>query len=392
MCVIAIKPRDIAPPSKEIIEECFRCNKDGAGFMYKRPSENCVRIEKGFMSIEALLTRLKELNFTEKDVVVYHFRIATSGAKDGTATHPFPLSRQTKHLKKLQFITEVGMAHNGILNFNRHDTTLSDTQEFIKEYLATLEIREGILKHDIKICNKLNLFTGISKIVLLLNTGEIIKWGEWIEDNGLSYSNNSYKIVVTTNYHEREWDWSTHDWHNKSQHKPTCWIWDVGKKYWWRWNYGYKEFYAGVLNPNVTTPGYTDIEWSEYAINEKLREKEDKITIDIKSGEVVEPEVIFDEIDEDNILKGILKDFIDEFFIFFSGDDTKWNTQKAIDKAFEETEISSKLIVTPDYLEELAEIELTEEAKNKASKENVVNAIALFDNEKQKNLDKNKKE
>ena len=50
MCIIVIKPQNVAFPSKEILKNCFTQNPDGAGFMY--PANHKVMIEKGFNNFD----------------------------------------------------------------------------------------------------------------------------------------------------------------------------------------------------------------------------------------------------------------------------------------------------------------------------------------------------
>ena len=90
MCIIAIKPKNKPIFDDETIEMMYQRNPDGAGIMYLKPDGN-VHIEKGFFSSKDVLNYVHahpELNDTD---VVMHFRIATSGKRDGLGCHPYPV-------------------------------------------------------------------------------------------------------------------------------------------------------------------------------------------------------------------------------------------------------------------------------------------------------------
>ena len=60
MCVIVNKNRGIELPRKELLENCFSNNSDGAGMMYNLNGK--VYIEKGFMKFDEFYNRLMELD------------------------------------------------------------------------------------------------------------------------------------------------------------------------------------------------------------------------------------------------------------------------------------------------------------------------------------------
>jgi predicted glutamine amidotransferase len=116
MCIIAIKPPHHKMIDESIIETMFQNNPDGSGYMYSY--NNKVHIEKGFMTLKELLNSLdslkKKVNIEEIPLIL-HFRISTSGKTDGATCHPFPITSDLNALRKTHVITNLGMAHNGVI-------------------------------------------------------------------------------------------------------------------------------------------------------------------------------------------------------------------------------------------------------------------------------------
>lgn len=202
MCIIVSKEKGVKLPTKKILENCFNRNSDGAGFMYVK--NNQVMIDKGYMTFEDFYKRLKELkkefgnDLTDKALVM-HFRIGTHGNNDKATTHPFPISSNEDELKKLKTTTNVGMAHNGIIPYYGYYTLLSDTQAFIKDYVS---IFRDLDKHFYKNERVMKLIekTANSKLCFLDNQENIYYLGEFVENEGVKYSNETYKSYTYSYY------------------------------------------------------------------------------------------------------------------------------------------------------------------------------------------------
>lgn len=124
-CVIVYKPWKKSVP-KDVLAECFRSNKDGAGFSHARDGK--MQVHKGFFTFEKFWEAFEPFM---KDEVVIHFRIKTHGAVDEANCHPF-LYVGTK-TPRYQY----AISHNGTLAW---DSTAkkSDTHCFVEEYLGPL--------------------------------------------------------------------------------------------------------------------------------------------------------------------------------------------------------------------------------------------------------------
>lgn len=192
MCVICVSPHGFPQPSKRAITNMYTYNHHGAGYMYARGDK--VVIHKGFDSLADYLEAIDSENFTEDDVVVYHFRIATQ-ARRHEMCHPFPLTDDEAELQAWDTIAEFGVAHNGIISKTSNgNPLLSDTALYIRDYLAPrIKTDEDITD---ELLDKIESETDTSKIVILAADGRTWLTGKWIYDRGLLYSNDSYQDKV----------------------------------------------------------------------------------------------------------------------------------------------------------------------------------------------------
>lgn len=202
MCIAVAKPKGIKRPSNEIFKECFDNNKDGAGFAFALDGR--VVISKGYMTYDDYIKAIEDLEKNvnlEEIAMLYHFRIGTQGGNVGGNTHPFPLSSKVEELKAETLITDICMIHNGIISetssydYKKAFPELSDTQIFCSEFLEEIKTVYGIDKmFESKLVDKLiKTYKGTGKFGFLTNIGDIVMYGEWIEDGGVYYSNKTYK-------------------------------------------------------------------------------------------------------------------------------------------------------------------------------------------------------
>lgn len=190
MCIICASPAGVRQPSYKTIETMFFNNPHGAGYMYARDGK--VTIHKGFMDFDDFVSALKSEHFTAKDSVVYHFRISTQAGVNPEMTHPFPLSNRLEYMKALDVECGFGIAHNGVipLTTDKRQKEYSDTALFVAKYLS--KMIQG--SEDIKDPTYLGYIRMLiqSKMAILDGNGYIATIGNFINDRGLLFSNNSY--------------------------------------------------------------------------------------------------------------------------------------------------------------------------------------------------------
>lgn len=203
MCIIIAKNKGLKMPDNKTLERCFTNNPDGAGIMYAK--NNAVHIRKGFMTYADFNNYLNELgnHVSLKDTaLVMHFRITTHGSTNSSNCHPYPISKKIKDLKKTSLITDIGVAHNGIIPI-KCIPKLSDTQTYIAKKLSVIhKIQPDFYTNKYimqRIENEIQ-----SKMCFLTKDEKIYTIGEFIEDNGVLYSNHSYNRSAFSlyDYHE----------------------------------------------------------------------------------------------------------------------------------------------------------------------------------------------
>ena len=169
----------------------FLRNPDGAGYMVARDGK--VTIHKGFMDLDEFLNALKAEHFTAKDSVVYHFRISTQAGVNPEMTHPFPLSNHLPYMKALDVECRCGVAHNGIIRLTSDPSQreYSDTALFITHYMARMVHGLDDLK-DAQLLNRIERLAG-SKLAIMDGSGYIATVGNFINERGLLFSNDSYR-------------------------------------------------------------------------------------------------------------------------------------------------------------------------------------------------------
>lgn len=197
MCIICVKPAGVDMPTTNILRNCWDGNTDGAGIAYWKENDREVTIDKGFMKIKQLNDKIYSLNIQVNDLAVIHFRYATHGLVDRGNCHPFPLSNRIDELRASYGVFPHAIAHNGVFGDMACHQTLSDTQKFIRGILSNDLISNHLDNKAVRIL--LAGYCGSSSKLAILRPSKLLLIGDFIEDNGLLYSNHGYKPVI---YHK----------------------------------------------------------------------------------------------------------------------------------------------------------------------------------------------
>lgn len=188
MCIAIYKPQNVKMPSKETLKICFNNNPDGAGYMLLKNGK--IYGKKGFMTFKSFWSSFNAEGYTQKDSVAIHFRIGTSGELSESFTHPFPISDKPKELKKLSFVSNMALIHNGIIGAGTKE--MSDTMLFIKDVLFPLS--NHFEKDEI-----IQAISGMTKgnRLLIVKGHKVVMTGDWQKNEGVYYSNDTYKKEKT---------------------------------------------------------------------------------------------------------------------------------------------------------------------------------------------------
>lgn len=211
MCIIVGKKKGVDLPSKTTLENCFDNNSDGSGLAYVKNRK--VVIEKGFMTFEAFYKRLMELNkqFDLKNkALLIHFRITTHGGTSKGNCHPFPISNSRKKLKATYLeCGNVAFAHNKTVKIcaDEKEKDMSDTQIFSRDYLYHIWKTNKCFYEDKNIRKIIQKMGGESRFCFLDNKEQLYTIGEFVEDNGVLYSNYSYSYNI--NYYDYCYDYTS---------------------------------------------------------------------------------------------------------------------------------------------------------------------------------------
>ena len=189
MCLLCIKkPQGVL--LKREMREAFRCNSDGAGFMYVRDGK--IIIDKGYFGFRSFYRAFRKAERENPDShFMLHYRMATHGRKDALNCHPFEVNER------------VGFGHNGVMS-ELGNSLISDTADLCWSYFRKLPM-DFLTKQKIKqIIERLAIYSG-SKFAFLSadNTFHIAnaESGHWSKD--VWYSNYSYKLYGHVGV--REW-------------------------------------------------------------------------------------------------------------------------------------------------------------------------------------------
>ena len=192
MCIICFKPAGASLPSREILENCFSNNPDGAGIAILKQGSKSVKYSKGLFDFDSLYKALLAEDIQEGDIVGIHFRIATNGAITEKNCHPFFVSENKKSAYSVGGHCKSVIFHNGVLSKKySYDKNVSDSYLFA---LALAEKEKALLAKG-KIKDFIAKETGGSRILYFhADLGAMVKTGNWIEDKetGCFFSNSSY--------------------------------------------------------------------------------------------------------------------------------------------------------------------------------------------------------
>lgn len=175
MCILVTKKKGVVYPSVETVKNCMRANPDGfaMAFNFKGKVVTFKTLDADEF-LEAYINLTKNADRRDTGLML-HMRIATHGT----------VREENCHCWLADVLgEEMAFAHNGILSIpNRDDMT--DSETFLRDYLEPCQSVAELFE---TIDNNI----GNSKFAFIDGDGNIMRFGNFITDRGVNYSNASY--------------------------------------------------------------------------------------------------------------------------------------------------------------------------------------------------------
>ena len=206
MCIAIYKPKGAELLSKDMYQQCWDCNDDGASISYWCEQEKVWHVVKGLMSFDDYWKVYCEMRNDDRigvdKQVFIHFRVGTAAAKfDKALTHPFPVWKdvQLEDLQQTMFASRNIIAHNGTIGAGNKEGTASDTMMAVLHYFEPMwdlvyykngTVRNEKLERILEEC----LDDSLSRW-FVANGPKVKLYGPWIYDKlyDTHFSNTDYE-------------------------------------------------------------------------------------------------------------------------------------------------------------------------------------------------------
>ena len=203
MCIIVYKPKGTPAPDTELLKRCWDANPDGAGMMWT--DGDAVHIEKGFMNweeFEAAYKRLLDICDIDSLPLGLHFRIATHGDVKPGCCHPFPIAGSAAHMRKTSQTADIGFMHNGMLRGLVTSSAVSDSMAYAKTVINPLTALTRNLLASKSALQVIDNTRQDCRFLLMDSCGNVETLGRWIAEDGILFSNTSYRKSTYSGYWE----------------------------------------------------------------------------------------------------------------------------------------------------------------------------------------------
>jgi hypothetical protein len=180
MCIAIVNPKAVTL-KKQILQNCWDNNNDGAGILYVQ--NNKVVAKKEMTDFNIFYGYYQEAKRSGNDVII-HFRIGTSGGVNEHNCHPFHIQDDT------------WFVHNGMLDVHvPHNSPISDTQIFNNAFLKGLpkdfmynDTMLDLIEYSIGNGNKFIFFNELGHWRIVNEQAGTWDLGCWFSNKSYSYS------------------------------------------------------------------------------------------------------------------------------------------------------------------------------------------------------------
>lgn len=189
MCILVTKEKGVRFPSVQNIINCVNSNPDGFAIAYNEKGVICTFKTIDADKFIAYYKHFVQTHDARNTAMIMHARIATHGTVNESNCHCWT----GKVLG-----SKMAFAHNGILSIKPiYDMT--DSETFFRYHVETSSNMAEFL-------GAVNAFIGTSKFAFLDGDGNILRFGPFIEERGVQYSNRSYMRYNARCADPRLWD------------------------------------------------------------------------------------------------------------------------------------------------------------------------------------------
>lgn len=190
MCVICIKKKGVRFPSVKEVKAMCDNNPDGFSLIVQHGRQK--------PSIYKSLDENKFIKFYKKVINDWDYRDTSLFIHARIKTHG------TMRIENCHGWKENGLifAHNGILSITNRDD-LTDSETYFRDIFSPAYKIGGWDMGE----KTINAIIGSSKFVFMDDSGEIHHYGNYIEDDGLLFSNTSYQPRIVPKWNSRYDNW-----------------------------------------------------------------------------------------------------------------------------------------------------------------------------------------
>lgn len=214
MCIIGIAHERMLTENE--IRNCFTNNKDGAGIAWST-EDGKVHVQKGFMDVESLLNYYLAVDIPLPHVI--HFRTATSGDVSREMCHPYRITPMSELVVEEDTEHPV-LFHNGVIfdwkNLLLNMVTSKQIDAMPKGPMN--DTRMAAIMASIPTIGP-DIFEVLSgKFVMITPDGNVTRWGQFDDADGVLFSNDAYKRVVYV-YGNGACNYGQNDYYGKNWNK-----------------------------------------------------------------------------------------------------------------------------------------------------------------------------
>ena len=185
MCIIAIKKKNVKFPEVSTIKSMCDNNPDGFAIVYHITGKG-VSVMRSLDSADVYKTYRNLLRYSYKKVSFFmHARIKTHGTININNCHGWKSDE-----------CRLWFAHNGILKIDNRDD-MTDSETYLRDIFTPAYLYGGWKAAE----RTINACIGTSKFVFMNEDGHIKHYGNYIDDGGMLYSNNTYKEDRWSSYY-----------------------------------------------------------------------------------------------------------------------------------------------------------------------------------------------